>query len=400
MKKNKSFTAKMIEQAFKINLSATSEKAANAFGNGLFACFIVIIVFYFSGLKDRFIDPKLTTYEFFLELSLWLLLLLTAVFCVHFLVSKCHPWFHKAISKYEKTTTIIVGLIGLSLLGGIGYILADTFASKIFGDKEPSSVSAEKSDLNSPTTRLTQAISKGKPSPSETEMSKVKSLQDSGQFASMTEEELNGWLVDNGLESFDSKHIKKIMTDVFDSVSLDFEKKKRIEDWNAFFSELEVIADEKPSYVGIKLTQAVRGMSSFENLVEILERGYSFNGSHASMFATKLNTEQLKILDNYGVDFSALSADGRNSLAASIINPDKTVFDYFLSKDDLVFSQKLDVFQSVLESTSFFGRDISYAKKMIDIGVPVSDSTKTWIETELKQNDHKLYKEIKKELGL
>jgi hypothetical protein len=188
MKKNKSFTAKMIEQAFKINLSATSEKAANAFGNGLFACFIVIIVFYFSGLKDRFIDPKLTTYEFFLELSLWLLLLLTAVFCVHFLVSKCHPWFHKAISKYEKTTTIIVGLIGLSLLGGIGYILADTFASKIFGDKEPSSVSAEKSDLNSPTTRLTQAISKGKPSPSETEMSKVKSLQDSGQLASMTEE--------------------------------------------------------------------------------------------------------------------------------------------------------------------------------------------------------------------
>jgi hypothetical protein len=119
------------------------------------------------------------------------------------------------------------------------------------------------------------------------------------------------------------------------------------------------------------------------------------------MLASNLDLEKIQRLENYSVDLNVSSSAGTNALISSLFNSeDRSVFEYFLSKDRLVFSEDIDVLKEVLDTSSLLGLDVFYAKQLLDRGVEVKNETRLWIESDLKQEDYDFYLKVKDSLSI
>lgn len=217
-----------------------------------------------------------------------------------------------------------------------------------------------------------------------------------GLNENMSIAELNQWLIDNGQEEFDINDRANLFESSLSSVL----ERSEIENWSKYFVDLDRISATKPAYTGLHISKGISSGASFDIIVEILNRGYALNGSHVSMLATKLNVRELKELENYGVDLTAQSADGNNALVAALFNENRSqVFDYLLTKDQLVSNDSGNVVREVMRLSSILKLDFSYAQKVIDKGGSLSNETVNWIGSELKQSDAEYYQKVKEHLA-
>lgn len=216
----------------------------------------------------------------------------------------------------------------------------------------------------------------------------------------MTFDEFNRWLLENGLEKYDIEKQKRLFEIVFKSVSINDES-KRIENWQDFFIQLEEVTVTNPESASALIADAIKSEPEFDVLIEILNRGYTFDGNHVAMLASNLDLEKIQRLENYSVDLNVSSSAGTNALISSLFNSeDRSVFEYFLSKDRLVFSEDIDVLKEVLDTSSLLGLDVFYAKQLLDRGVEVKNETRLWIESDLKQEDYDFYLKVKDSLSI
>ena len=85
-------------------------------------------------------------------------------------------------------------------------------------------------------------------------------------------------------------------------------------------------------------------------LTEILNLGYQFDGSDVASMSVYLSVTEIISLENYGADFTQVSPSGLNALVRSIANRENTeVYDYFLTKDGLVYSAEINNVRQVIQ---------------------------------------------------
>lgn len=215
--------------------------------------------------------------------------------------------------------------------------------------------------------------------------------------SSMTITRYNELMEQYGIEGFDIEERARFIEKTFSSMFDD----EKIEDWENYLLELDLIAEEKPAFVQVVISKGIANEVPFNVLVEVLDRGHELNGNHVSMLASRLNIEEFNVLENYGTNIAAPSLTGSNALISSLLNEQRDVmFEHFLANDRLVFSEDIDVLQGILETSSLLNFDASYARKAVEHGVLVSADTKKWIENELKTDDIDFYKEIKRTLNI
>jgi len=90
-----------------------------------------------------------------------------------------------------------------------------------------------------------------------------------------------------------------------------------------------------------------------------------------------------------------------NALINSLINREnEDVYDYLLQKDELVFSENVDVLKQVIELSMVVDRDFEKAEKLYKRGAKVTEETRDWIEGDLKDLNFDLYLTLKEKINL
>ena len=133
----------------------------------------------------------------------------------------------------------------------------------------------------------------------------------------------------------------------------------------------------------------------FHVVLSIVEQGHSLNASHVSLLSERLNISEIKILENYGVDFTK-SSDifMTNALIQSIKNNDEEVFSYLSQKSSLIHSDKFDVMDQALKVSIVAGNGFDKVRILLDKDLILSENTKNWAEKEVKPLSPELYYQI------
>ena len=190
----------------------------------------------------------------------------------------------------------------------------------------------------------------------------------------------------------------KLFESTFNNISLFKDEESR--DWDAFLEKVDSVSESSPTYTNLVILEGVGGGAPFETLIKLLDRGYEFNGSVVSRLASKLSSNQIMTLENYGVDFTLYSGNS-NALINSLINREnEDVYDYLLQKDELVFSENVDVLKQVIELSMVVDRDFEKAEKLYKRGAKVTEETRDWIEGDLKDLNFDLYLTLKEKINL
>jgi hypothetical protein len=218
-------------------------------------------------------------------------------------------------------------------------------------------------------------------------------------FENLSKEEFDEHLETTGFKNFDIKSSSKKAYESFGEQSL-FPDKKNV-DWDIFLLELDEVASDSPQYADIKIRSAFQKEAPFEVVTAILNKGYQLNGSHLVTLAKYLTVDEFKKLENYGVNLSESSSTGANVLVRSLLNKaGPELFDYFLTIDELVLSDDVNVVKEVLKLSSQLNRPIEYTQKLIKMGAPVTAETKEWIENDLRKSNPNYYAIVKSRLSL
>jgi hypothetical protein len=399
---SESYFVKLIETLFKVRLSGLALYMCYAVGNGLiYSVPLAGIVFAGSYLinSNQPLDQRLS--------AIWLAFIMT--FFVIFLssfVSEIKPsllaWFRARFKNYTIVTTSLLTVLGLATCIVLLIIYFSVFLLSEVTDKDESKQYENLSEITADSLYADVHELQGQPLPYE--LNKNATLnKELESLENMSLEELNQWLKDNGDENIDLEKRQKLIEQSLTEVSLldDEVTDTNINNWDEFFLELELLVSTKPLFVSQGISKLIRGNPSFEILVEALNRGYSFNGNHISMLSGTLSVEELQTLVSYGVDLTAPSSGGSNALVGALFNvKNKDVFDYLLSFDDIVYSEEVNVLREVLDYSSMLRYDFSYAQKVLDRGVEVTEETAFWIENDLKRNDYDFYKKVKDKIDL
>ena len=168
------------------------------------------------------------------------------------------------------------------------------------------------------------------------------------------------------------------------------------EDIAKFLATFDEMKARNPSQANIYLAHALKDGLPFSSVKDIVNKGTDLTALHVFVLASKINVDQIKELENSGVDIAATTSTGSNMLIRSLSNRKfPEVFDYLLQHDALVFPENTDVLKEVMEQSAWLDRDISYVEKLINRGVKVSAETKKWAEKDLKDINEEYYASIK-----
>jgi hypothetical protein len=211
------------------------------------------------------------------------------------------------------------------------------------------------------------------------------------------DEELSG-AIDFVADKYKHAKVRDVVENSFGSISLFGSDEKFVSD--EFLEYLDSVTETTPSFVPLAISEAIAGGASYDTLVSILERGHVFDGFHVGMLATRLNIEQIKNLENYGVDFSISSSDGSNALVNSLLNlNNEDVYDYLIQNDELVFSENVDVLGQIIQLSLLVDKDFNKASKLYNRGGRISDVTKEWVVNNLRISNPQLYLRLNDKLN-
>jgi hypothetical protein len=142
-----------------------------------------------------------------------------------------------------------------------------------------------------------------------------------------------------------------------------------IQDPDEFLSQYDNLISQAPQAVNLLLGRAIRGGLETKYLLEILNRGGEFSGGHLALLVINRTLEDIKLLENFGLDLTQRSLSGRDILAESLLNTEReALFDYLVENrqfdSDTASQALLDV---VIRSEQLRLGDI-YIKKLVDRG--------------------------------
>lgn len=178
-------------------------------------------------------------------------------------------------------------------------------------------------------------------------------------------------------------------------------EQERVHDWAQYLEELEALSYTDKFAVPTKIYTALKNKAPFEIVEQIVLNGHELDGIHISALAMYLNVQQLQKLENYGVDLTLSTSASGSAIVNSLLHKGgSSVFEYLISKKELVSSTEFDVLKEVLVMSYNLERPPIYAKKLIERGAVVFEETKAWVENELKTKDPRYYSLVKVHLNI
>lgn len=385
---NKGFFVSLIEKLFQVKLRsyslclAVSLWAAIKISMSVFT--IVFVGDLYFGIEPKFFNSA----HFAFELAI---LIFFTMFLFGFLYHSAPMVLRKARNK-KIVFTLSIMAVGLALLAYTSLTFQTTSIPADLS-KEQCFDQVRTCDVEKEIDGIAKTSNERATNHTDNTSSKLNHT-DSHQ---MTIQKFNEMREEYGIDEFSiedrTKYIEQTLADLF--------SEDEIESWDEYLEELDEVAISKPAYTQVHISRAISNEVPFHILTKILARGHELTGNHVSMLASTLSVEQFVILENYGVNIAAPSSTGSNALVSSLFNKERDqMFNYFILNDRLAFSDEIDIFKAILETSSILKFDTSYARKALEHGVPVSENAKIWIESELKNKDIRFYEEVKRSLNI
>jgi hypothetical protein len=158
-----------------------------------------------------------------------------------------------------------------------------------------------------------------------------------------------------------------------------------------FLSEYDELILKAPDAVDLILVRAISGGLEIEHLLDILNRGGELNGGHLSVLLTDRTLEEIKLLENYGLDIQQNTVSGRDVLADALLNSDReAVFDYLILNRGLDPTLASQTLLDVITRSEKLRLGDSYIKKLVQKGASLDDDDKKLVE-ELSRNNPEFY---------
>ena len=164
-----------------------------------------------------------------------------------------------------------------------------------------------------------------------------------------------------------------------------------IQDGEAFLDRYDELILKAPESVDLILVRAIAGGLDTDHLLAILNRGGELNGGHLSILLTNRSLEEIKLLENYGLDIQQNTPTGRDVLADALLNSDReAVFDYLVLNRELDQSSVSQTLLDVITRSEQLRLGDSYIKKLIDKGASLTDNDRKLVK-EMSQNNPEFY---------
>jgi hypothetical protein len=218
-------------------------------------------------------------------------------------------------------------------------------------------------------------------------------------FSKLGAEELDYYFREHNFSDVSAVATINLIKERFAGISLF--KQERVHDWAQYLEELEALSYTNKFAVPTKIYTALKNKAPFEIVEQIVLNGHELDGIDISALAMYLNVQQLQKLENYGVDLTLSTSASGSAIVNSLLHKGgSSVFEYLISKEELVSSTEFDVLKEVLVMSYDLKRPPIYAKKLIERGAVVSEETKAWVENELKTKDPRYYSLVKVHLNI
>jgi hypothetical protein len=164
-----------------------------------------------------------------------------------------------------------------------------------------------------------------------------------------------------------------------------------IQDSEAFLDKYDELILKAPESVDLILVRAIAGGLDTDHLLVLLNRGGELNGGHLSILLTNRSLEEIKLLENYGLDIQQNTLSGRDVLADALLNSDReAVFDYLVLNRELDQSSASQTLVDVITRSEQLKLGDSYIKKLIDKGASLTDNDRKLVK-EMSQNNPEFY---------
>ncbi|MEM7419320.1 MAG: hypothetical protein AAF364_06255 [Pseudomonadota bacterium] len=391
-----SYFVNLIERVLDVKLRFAAKGIIDGFA---FAFTIGLGVFAISIVGDYFIYDNSFLSSNLIESGIFSLELIAILWLAKVLYTFIPIWLRAVFGEREKLKLFFAGLICSLALVFCVYFSFHSFNQASLKDVSIESelvrqcYVAQSSNCNSDSGKnISSSTSNAQENTDKIDTNEKGPIEDEFSISSF-----NKLRAEYGIDEFDlterAEFIEKTFSTLFDG--------EEVESWEIFLSELDEVASKKPAYIRLMISKAIVKKAPFGVVVEILNRGHDLNGNHVTILATRLNLDELKQLENFGVDITEPSLTGSNMLVSSLFNADRDeMFEYLLSVDELVYSEDIDVVKGVIEASRLLNYDATYARRVVSQGAEISADTRNWIENDLKLKDPSFYLKIKTELGI
>lgn len=380
---------KLVESTLGRKLSGISVHLVSAFA---FAILTGLVASLGSFVIDAiFFDLGTSLVEKAIESANLLGFITTVTFLLTFLYMAVPIWFDKVAVRYNNLATAFTLIIStIAIIVSVMILIGNPLTvSKQQSSEVPLPDLCERTVNCEPKLHVVEGALEG-------EVSLKEQLKNFGLSEDMTPDEFSQWLQENGGEDYKISERTTLYKKSFNEISLFRNKDKATADWEQFFITLDETSTQNPMFISSVIANAISDDIPFDVLVELLNRGYSLNSHHVTMLASRLSVDEFKVLENYGVDLAMHSKHGQNTLVQSLLNREEPdVFDFFLEREPMVHSGDIETLKQVMQLSSMLGLDFSYAQKVIDKGVDISDETVRWINEDLKQINKSYYEKAK-----
>ncbi|WP_395339375.1 hypothetical protein PN836_014380 [Ningiella sp. W23] len=152
---------------------------------------------------------------------------------------------------------------------------------------------------------------------------------------------------------------------------------EKLEDYDSFLRSYDTLSLQTPEMADLFLARAITGDAPLSVFNEMLNRGAKFTGEHVSLVVTTKSLEDIKLLQNLGMDITLESSSGTNALVDALLNTERAeLFDYFLSQGLAAFYESDKLMLQVIERSQELSLGNSYIEKLQDNGVSIPEGYK------------------------
>lgn len=158
-----------------------------------------------------------------------------------------------------------------------------------------------------------------------------------------------------------------------------------------FLRQYDELTLNSPEVSELLLMRAITGNLEIGYLLQILNRGAELSGNHLALLLIDRLLEEIKLLENYGLDILQNTSSGRDVVAEVLFNPDReALFDYLISTREVDSTLSSQTLLDVITSSEKLQLDDSYVKKLVWKGASLNEEDKKLV-TELSKNNPDFY---------
>lgn len=171
---------------------------------------------------------------------------------------------------------------------------------------------------------------------------------------------------------------------------------KKVQDWGSLINSYDNLDMKSKEILDILVGKAIVDDASLDVIVDLLSRGTEISGDHLSLLVVKRSLDDLKTLENYGLDITLFSSSNTNVYSHALLNTDRDrLFDYFVARQVPLENERGgDVLMDVMERSARYEFGPRYVELLVQqSGARITEEHRRTLES-LKDSNFDFYQKL------